>query len=415
MTNANLDCALPSPPSAPHRGHRRQCLAAILVMIGIPALCILGNQAGVLSVAFPVLSALVGGFLLWRSKPLFVGLVFWLWFVTPFLGRMADFQSGWSPARVVGLAPYLVSSLAGIPLLANLRIFTNRKTLPFVCAIVGILYGTLFGLTYLPLFNVLRALLNWLVPVIFGLFIYENRQHYFEFRRVIERSFLFGVLVLGGYAIYQFFVLPDWDRVWMLNVQMNSFGEVEAMKTRAFSTMNAPAIFAATMASGLLVISSLKGKLRLLAAAVGFIGLVLTLSRASWLSFVVGAFYLICRLGFRARVRFVFALISCIVFMIAAAQFPGIGDLVIERLSTFTQPGQDVSFSARVEGHEQALRELAQEPWVKASAAPTPCITPKAMTILSAHTIAPCWNSSIRLAGSEHSSMPWDSVRSCYS
>jgi O-Antigen ligase len=343
--------------------HPIQCAAAIVVIIAIPALCILGNVAGILRIVFPLLSAGVCGFLLWRSKPLYVGLVFWLWFLTPFLGRMADYQGGWTEESAVELAPYLAASLAGIPLLANLRCLADRRTLPFVCALVAIVYGTIFGLTYLPLFNVLRALLNWVVPVVFGLFIYENRMFYPDFRRVIEKSFLYSLLLLGAYGIYQFFVLPEWDRMWMLNVQLNSFGEVDPMKTRAFSTMNAPAIFAAAMACGLLVLCSLKGKLRLLAAACGFIALILTLSRASWLSLAAGVLYLIFRMEMRARMRLVLAIGSCAVFLVLFAQIPGIDELVTKRIDTFTEPGQDDSLSARIEGHEQALRELAQEPW----------------------------------------------------
>jgi hypothetical protein len=352
------------PVPAPHpAGHRIQCLAAILVLVGIPALLILGGQAGILRLVFPLLTIAVSGFLLWRSPPLYVGVVFWLWFLTPFLGRMADFQGGWTQASAVELAPYLAASLASFPLLMNLRCLASRKTLPYVCALVAILYGTVLGLTYLPLFNVLRALLNWFVPIVFGLFIYENRLYYADFKRVIEKSFLYGVLLLGAYGIYQFFVLPDWDRMWMLNVQMNSFGEVDPMKTRAFSTMNAPAIFAATMACGLLVLFNLKGKLRLLAAASGFLGLILTLSRASWLSLAAGSIYLLLRLEMRERLRLAFASLACVAFLVGFAQIPGIDELVEERIATFSQPGQDVSFSARIEGHEQALRELVQEPW----------------------------------------------------
>jgi O-antigen ligase/polysaccharide polymerase Wzy-like membrane protein len=344
-------------------GYKMQIFGALLVIIGIPILCILGNQAGLLRIVFPALSVTVGGFLFWRSKPLYVGLVFWLWFLTPFLGRMANFQAGWTSLSSVELAPYITAGIAGIPLLANLRCLANRRTLPYACALVAILYGSILGLTYLPLFNVLRALLNWLVPVIFGLFIYENWQLYPEFRRVIEKTFLYGVLVTGAYGIYQFFVLPDWDRLWMLNVQLNSFGDIDQMKTRAFSTMNAPAIFAAVMACGLLMLLNLKGKLRLLSAACGFCGLVLTLSRASWLSLAAGCFYLILRLDMRARFRLGLAVVACMAVLIGIAQLPDVNQIVRDRLATFTQPGQDVSFDARIEGHEQAMRVLAQEPW----------------------------------------------------
>ncbi len=344
-------------------GYKLQVYGALLVIVTIPALCILGNQAGLLRMVFPPLSVAVGAFLLWRSKPLYVGLVFWLWFVTPFLSRMADFQAGWTQASPVELAPYVTAGIAGIPLLADLRCLGSRRTLPFICALSAILYGLAMGLAYLPLFNVLRALLNWLVPVIFGLFIYQNRQLYPEFRHVIEKSFLYGVLIIGAYGIYQFFFLPDWDRLWMLNVELNSFGEVDPMKARAFSTMNAPAIFAATVACGLLLLFNMKGKLRLLAAACGFGGLILTLSRASWLSLAAGGVYLLFRLGMRERIRMAFGGLACAVFLIAVAQVPGVNGIIIERMGTFAKPGQDISFSARVEGHESALRRLAQEPF----------------------------------------------------
>jgi len=345
------------------RAHRGQCYAALAVIIAVPALSIFGGQAGLLRLVFPVLSVAVSGFLLWRSKPLYVGLVFWLWFLAPFLGRMADFQSGWTPVSSVELAPYLAAGLSAVPLLLRPGRLASRELLPYICALAAILYGTILGITYLPLFQIMRSLVNWVVPVIFGLFVYEHRQYYGEFRKVIESSFLYGVLLLGAYGIYQFFFLPDWDRMWMLNVQMNSFGEIEPMKTRTFSTMNAPAIFAATMACGLLVLFNLKGKLRLLATAAGFVALIMTLSRSSWLSLAAGCVYLMFRMSMRARLQLALAGAASIAVLIAVAQVPGINDVIEERMATFAQPGQDVSFTARVEGHEAALRELAQEPW----------------------------------------------------
>ena len=149
----------------------------------------------------------------------------------------------------------------------------------------------------------------------------------------------------------------------MLNVEMNSFGEIDPMKARAFSTMNAPAIFAATVACGLLLLFNMKGKLRMLTAACGFGGLMLTLSRASWLSLAAGFVYLMFRLGMRERIRMVFGTLACAVFLVAMAQVPGVNGIILGRMGTFAQPGQDVSFSARVEGHQSALRQLADEPF----------------------------------------------------
>jgi hypothetical protein len=345
------------------RARSLQCYAALAVMVAVPALLIMSNHAGSLSVVFPLLSVATGGFLLWRSKPLYVGLVFWLWFVTPFLGRVADFQGGSRPPNPAELAPYLVAGLSGIPLLLNLRILASRQALPYVCALVAILYGTVLGLAYLPLFGVMRALLNWVVPVIFGLFVYEHRQYHAEFCGVIEKSFIYGLLLLGAYGIYQFFVPPEWDRIWILTVRLNSSGVPEPMKTRVFSTMNGPAVFSATMACGLLLLFNVKGKLRLLAVAAGLSGLIFSLSRASWITLIVGSIYLIFRLGMRARLRLVFAAAASVAAFIGFAQMSGITWIVSDRVATLSRPEQDASFSARVDGHVQALRELAEDPW----------------------------------------------------
>jgi O-antigen ligase len=180
---------------------------------------------------------------------------------------------------------------------------------------------------------------------------------------VIEQSFLYGVLLTGAYGIYQFFNLPDWDRTWMLNVQMNSFGAVEELKVRVFSTMNAPAIFAAVATCGLLLLFSLKGTMRLLAAACGFLALILTMSRASWLSLIVGFVFLALQSGMRQRLRLAIVTVACIVFLLAATQIPPVNDLVMHRIQTFSDPSQDVSYTARIDGHEEAFKQIMKEPF----------------------------------------------------
>lgn len=362
MTTSTYPRPLEFAPS-PKNQYKLQTHGALAVLIAIPTLCILSNQAGILRVAFPVLCVGVGAILLWRSKPLYVGMVFWLWLITPFLARMADYQAGFTPTSAVEIAPYATAAISGISLLKSFHRLAKWKTLPYICALAAILYGFVLGVTYLPLFNVLRALVNWLVPVVFGLFIYENSEHYFEFRRVIGKVMVYGILITGIYGIYQFFGLPEWDKAWMLNVEMNSFGEIDPMKTRAFSTMNAPAIYAAVTACGLFVLLSLKGKLRLVSIAAGFLGLILSLSRASWLTFIAGCIYLTVFLGMRERYRLMIGAASCLAFVLAATQIPQVNEIIWHRIETFTQPGQDDSFTARVEGHGTAMRQIAEEPW----------------------------------------------------
>src|ERR1700722_9275678 len=117
-------------PVDPVRTYKAQAYGALLVMSAVPVLCIAGNQAGLLRIVFPVLSLLVGGFLFWRSKPLYVGLVCWLWFVTPFLGRMSDLQAGSSATNSVLLAPYLAAGISVVTLFTSLESLGQRKSLP---------------------------------------------------------------------------------------------------------------------------------------------------------------------------------------------------------------------------------------------------------------------------------------------
>jgi O-Antigen ligase len=355
--------AIQKATAAPASTHKAQIYGALAVMITVPVLCMAGGQAGVLRIAFPVLSLVICGFLFWRSKPHYVGLVFWLWFVTPFLSRMADFQGGWETESAVLLAPYLGAGISVITLLTSLRELGNRRSFPYICALAAILYGSTIGLDRYSLFNALRAILNWCVPVFFGFFIYQHSELYYQFRKAIEQAFLYCLLVTGAYGVYQFWTLPDWDKMWLLNVQLNSFGAVEAMEIRAFSTMNAPAIFAAVMASGLLLLFCMKGKLRLVSAACGFLGLMLTMSRASWISLIAGFAFLATRLDMRQRLRLAVAAVACVVFLFTAFQIPVIHSEVTSRIETFSDPSQDVSFSARVRGHEAAFQTISREPF----------------------------------------------------
>jgi hypothetical protein len=363
MIATTQDLDLSEDPAASATTGNAQAYAAIFLIVAIPALCFAVCQSGVLRIGFPLLSLVVGGFLYWRSKPLYVGLVCWLWFLTPFLRRLVDFQSGFTPSSAVLLAPYITASISGIALLTSLKRLAERSYLPYACALAAIFYGFVIGLLRFPLFNVLQALLNWVVPVLFGFFIYEHRELYLQFRGVIEKSFLYGVLLTGAYGIYQFFYLPDWDRNWMLNVKMNSFGAVEAMEVRVFSTMNAPAVFAAVICAALLLLFNLPAKVRLFSAAFGFAAFMLTMSRSSWLSLVAGVLYLMTQLEARHRARLAITVVVSGAFLFCVSQIPPVSDMILQRIATFSDPSHDVSYSARIQGHEQALLQIAQEPF----------------------------------------------------
>jgi cell division protein FtsW (lipid II flippase) len=55
--------------------------------------------------------------------------------------------------------------------------------------------------------------------------------------------------------------------------------------------------------------------------------------------------------------------VACAVVTLCLTAVPVVHDLLWQRIQTFSDPSQDVSYSARVEGHEAAFSELSQEPF----------------------------------------------------
>ena len=97
-------------------------------------------------------------------------------------------------------------------------------------------------------------------------------------------------------------------------------------------------------------------------APIALIALALTTTRALWVALVVGAAYLVATLPGRLRVRVAGISVIALVLSAAGMSLPGIREIVVERVLSFTSGTSDVSASARISGHEDALARLATEP-----------------------------------------------------
>src|SRR3712207_6929840 len=60
----------------------------------------------------------------------------------------------------------------------------------------------------------------------------------FRSSRAVQRAFVWGVLVMGVYGLIQFFFLPPWDRYWMENSPITSFGLPEPLGDRKSTRLN---------------------------------------------------------------------------------------------------------------------------------------------------------------------------------
>jgi O-antigen ligase len=87
------------------------------------------------------------------------------------------------------------------------------------------------------------------------------------------------------------------------------------------------------------------------------------MSRASWLSLIAGFAFLATKLEMKQRVRLAIGAVACVLFLLASLQIPVIQNAVSKRIQTFSDPSQDVSYAARIDGHAAAFRQISQEPF----------------------------------------------------
>jgi hypothetical protein len=322
-------------------------LAAILGLVLVVAGCVLTNRGGLLNLLYPLCALLVGGLLYRRNPTLYVGFVWWLWFLTPEVRRLVDWQSGYQPESTVALTPFLVSGLTFFTLLRHSPKLQNFPFLPIGMAVVGLLYGFGVGVLKVGVFAVAFDLLNYIVPVIFAFYLIVNWRDYPAYSRVTQRTFAWGLLLMGLYALLQFFVLPTWDRVWMDNAEMPSIGQPEPFEVRVWSTLNSPGPFANVIMAGLLVLLSSGASRYWPALVAGVVSFLLSLVRSTWGAFVVGLCFLAANRG-RSRSRLLATLAVVGLLLWPLVSLGPVADAINTRLETFGNIQGDTSFRERL-------------------------------------------------------------------
>jgi hypothetical protein len=334
------------------------CAAVVALVAGAVAT----GRAGMLNKAYPVLCVTVGVFLYAFRPMLYVGFAWWLWLLSPFVRRLTDYQSGWTP-----LSPVLATSLAvtSISLFSLLRFaprLRDRRVAPMAAFMLVLLMGYVIGVLKWGLTPATYDLAQWLTPVALGFHLAGHWRLYPEYRRVVERVFVWGVLVTGGYGLLQFFAPPPWDAYWMLNVKMASIGLPLPMQVRVFSTLNAPGPFATFMMGGLLLVLGSSHSIRLPATLVGHLGFLLSLVRSAWLAWLPGVFILLARLTHRRRLHVLVGALVTAVAMVPVVSLESIAEPINERVASLGSPAQDESLRARVKFAERIGGELTEEP-----------------------------------------------------
>lgn len=345
---------------------QKQAWIAILGLVIFLGLLLFLGAGRILIPIFPLSSIAVGIFLYLRAPELYVGFTWWLWFLGVFVRRVIDYQSNDITPGIYELTPIAVTMISFATLLRHLPKTYNRDSLPFILCLGSIFYSFLNGLIQRNSLNVVVYFaLRLSSPILFSFHLFINWRDYPSYRQTIQRAFLWGVLVMGVYGIWQFSSLPEWDKFWLdqigksLGAESNSTSEYFG---RVFSTALAPQHFAGIMIAGLLLLLCNKDSpINFAATGIGYLTFLLSRSRAGWMGWLIGLFFFIPSLNSRLKMRVFVVIVLSSLLVIPLTFIEPFSTIIGSRLETFSNLEDDHSLNVRQEGYNELLNEALAE------------------------------------------------------
>jgi hypothetical protein len=316
----------------------------------VTALLIGAHQGTVLTLAFPVLATLTGLWLYFKSPARYVGFMWWLWFLSPEVRRLADWSKGaFTTTSLIQVAPLAVTMISGLSLIRHYPVLGQRRGLPVLLILAGLAYAFMVGVVSSGPLAATYDLANWLYPILIGFHIMANTRDYPAYRDTIINTFIWGMLVMGAYGIVQFAIMPPWDALWMLGSQMNSQGDPVPMGVRVFSTMNSSGPFAFAMMGAMVYVMAANHRVRWIAAALGFFAFGLSLVRSTWGGWVVALLIQLVKSNNRVRLRIVASGLLLAGLCVPLLAVGPVADRMQTRLNSIVNLKDDQSYAARNE------------------------------------------------------------------
>lgn len=341
---------------------------AISGLVVVSTVCLIANAGRILNLVFPAGTFLVGLFLYRKYPVMYISYVWWIYFLTPCVRRLADWRGTWTDPSPILLAPIFVSLVAVETLVKYFPKVYDRKGLPFTLCFISIIYSFLIGLSNQnPLTGTILGFLGWFNPILLGFYFFIHWRSYPRYRQMMQRTFFWAVLIIGLYGIFQYFSPSEWDKTWLNNAinekGIVSFGKPEPQEIRVFSTMNAPQVLAGSLMPGLILLFSVQNNpLRFPALGIGSLCFLLSSARAAWLSWLVGLISYIPLMKSRLQIRLIISLMIASIFVIPLVTMDPFSTMISARLGTFSDVSNDTSYNDRLSAYtslfDQALFEL---------------------------------------------------------
>lgn len=336
------------------RGGWNEVIAFVIVN-GTLLLLGVGN---LLNILFP-LSATLLGFRLYTKYPVrYFAFVWWMWFLTPLVRRIADFQSFYREPSPILLAPSLVTLISALTLLKKVPQKEVEGFSLYLLGFVSVCYGLCVGMLNYSIIAVGIKGLQWLLPILFGYHVYYSWSKYPLLKASLYRVFKWGTAVMGIYGVYQYVVAPPWDRLWLISSGLLGFqGSPEPLGIRVWSTMDSGEPFGAIMSGGLILLLSKGDSSSLLASVPGYLSFLLATVRSAWLGWVAGFFILATSLKPKQQIRLIILSAVLMLILISISSSSVFSEVIASRFSTFGDLESDQSFSARQGTYANLLGE----------------------------------------------------------
>jgi uncharacterized membrane protein len=320
----------------------------------------------VLNYAFPGLSFLVAIVLYSRNPILYNGFSWWIWFLAALVRRLVDLRSGFTEPSPLLLAPYLVNMASCMTMWQSLIRKIQADDIPFLLVFYGVLYGAIVGAITKSLTTVFIGTLNWMAPIVFGFHIYKNWRFYPEYKQNTQRVFIWGILVMGVYGIFQYFQLSKWDLLWLKETGMeSSTGSIDDSTgggMRIWSTMQSTEPFSAVMAGGLLLLISRESPLSMASSIVGYIAFLLTLARSAWLGWIAGLIKITLTLNPKQKARLLSLLICLSIFVVPLSLNEQFSEKITGRLDSLSNVKEDASAQIRQDDFNRQINQALTNP-----------------------------------------------------
>jgi hypothetical protein len=312
------------------------------------------RQGQLVMALFPF-TALALGITLYAIQPrLFIGFCMWLWFLTPEVRRVVDYQTGWHAISPVMLTPLLASGLTFVTVLRYFPMFRRRDIFPFAPILLAVYYGSIVGAVRETPAAAVFGFLSWGVPVAFAFHI-ATAADYPQIRDTLMRTFAWGGLVMGGYGLLQYLFLPPWDAYWMISAAMPSQGLPFPKQVRVFGTMNSADPFATMLMACLIFLFVGGGWIRWPAVALGYCSFLLSLVRTALLGWCIGLFVLVLRMPRDGRLRLISATVATALIVVSTAVYGPFADTIVDRIATLRELGHDTSYQERLQFYQTFL------------------------------------------------------------